>query len=40
LKIREQINLVRRERVIYDSVFKKIEFDLRDYDDKIKSLLK
>jgi hypothetical protein len=35
-RLQEEVNLVRRERVIYDNVFKKLEFDLKIKEESLK----
>lgn len=38
-KLKEEVNQVRRERVIFDSVFKKLEQDLKCKDEELMSSL-
>ena len=38
-KLSEDVNQVRRERVIYDNVFKKLELDLKQKEEKLKKLI-
>ena len=35
----EEVNLVRRERVIFDNVFEKLEFDLKAKEEELKKYL-
>jgi len=34
--LKDEVNLMRRERVIYDSVFKKLELDLKVKEEELK----
>ena len=38
-RLKEEVNLVRRERVIFDQVFEKLEVDLKLKEDKLKKEL-
>ena len=39
-RLKEEVNLVRRERVIFDNVFKKLEMDLKLKEEELKKYLK
>ena len=39
LRLQEEVNLVRRERVIFDNVFEKLEMDLKNKEDELKKYL-
>jgi len=34
-KLKDEVNIVRRERVMYDRVFKKLEVDLKVKEDEL-----
>ncbi len=38
-RLKEEVNLVRRERVIFDNVFKKLEMDLKLKEEELKKKL-
>ena len=39
-RLKEEVNLVRRERVIFDNVFKKLEMDLKLKEEELKKYLR
>ena len=38
-RLKEDVNIVRRERVIFDNVFKKLEIDLKQKEEELKKYL-
>jgi len=39
LKTKDELKSARRERVIFDSVFKNIEYDIKEKEENIKKLV-